>query len=134
LDHIQQLQPAELFKYLFSVELIDAGFDKPANTSYFALQFPQVLKIYRDCLFNNTISFDELQEIAKQYNKVLEDNKRKEIYWLRRLGRYNYIVERSRSSLLSYNSPVSVTEATWVDSQIVVQQQESTNTRLESKK
>ena len=33
LDHKQQLQPAELFKHLFSVELMGAGFDKPADTS-----------------------------------------------------------------------------------------------------
>jgi hypothetical protein len=127
LDYRQQLQPAELFKYLFSAELIGASFDIPANTKYFALQFLQLLKIYRDCLFNNTISFEELQEIAKQYNKVLKDSKREETSWLGRLGRYNFNTERSRSSLPSYNSSASVTEATRVDSKIVVQQQKSTN-------
>jgi DNA ligase 4 len=60
LDHKRQLQPAELFKHPFSVELIGAGFDKPANTSYFALRFPRLLKIHGDRLFNDTISFEEL--------------------------------------------------------------------------
>jgi hypothetical protein len=127
LDHKRQLQPAELFKYLFSAELIGAGFDKPANTRYFALQFPRLLKIYKDCLFNNTISFEELQEIAKQYNKVLKDSIREETSWLGRLGRYDFNTKRSRSSLPSYNSSASVTEATRFDSKIVVQQQKSTN-------
>jgi DNA ligase-4 len=129
LDYRQQLQPAELFKYLFSAELIGTGFDKPANTRYFALRFPRLLKIYRDRLFNNTISFEELQEIAKQCNKVLKDSKREETSWLRKLGRYNFNTERSRSSLPSYDSSASVTEATRVDSKIVVQQQKSTNKR-----
>ena len=82
-----------------------------------------------DRSFNDTISFDELQEMAKRCNEVLEDNEREEICWLGRLGRYDYMVERSRSNLLSHDSPASVTEATWVDGQIVVQQQESANTR-----
>ena len=45
LDCKQQLQPAELFKYLFSVELISTGFDKQADTIYFVLRFLQLLKI-----------------------------------------------------------------------------------------
>jgi DNA ligase 4 len=60
LDHKQQLHLAELFKHPFLVELMGAGFNKPADTSYFALRFPQLLKIYRDCLLNDTVSFDEL--------------------------------------------------------------------------
>jgi DNA ligase 4 len=103
LDYKQQLQPAELFKYLFSVELIGAGFDKPADTSYFALQFLQLLKIYRDRLFNNTISFEELQEIAKGYNKVPEDSKKEEIYWLEKLGIPDYYNKRSKSCFPSYD-------------------------------
>jgi hypothetical protein len=35
---------------------------------------------------NDTISFDELQAMAKQYNGVLEDSERKETSWLGRLG------------------------------------------------
>ena len=38
-DH-GQLQQTELFKRPFTVELMGAGFDKPANTKYFALRFP----------------------------------------------------------------------------------------------
>jgi DNA ligase 4 len=122
LDHMRQLQPTELFTHPFLVELMGAGFDKPANTSYFALRFPRLLKIHGDRSFNDTISFDELQEMAKRCNEVLEDNEREEICWLGRLGRYDYMVERSRSSSLSHDSPASVTEATWVDNQIDVQQ------------
>jgi DNA ligase-4 len=41
-EHGRQLQPAELFKRPFSVELMGASFDKPANTRYFTLRFPRV--------------------------------------------------------------------------------------------
>jgi DNA ligase 4 len=104
LDHKRQLQPAELFKHPFSIELIGAGFEKPANTSYFTLRFPQLLKIHRDHSFNDTISFEELQEMAQRCNEVLEDSEREETSWLGRLGRYDYKVERSRSSSPSHDS------------------------------
>ena len=81
-----------------------AGFDKPADTSYFALRFPRLLKIHGDRSFNNTISFEELQEMAKRCNEVLEDSEREETSWLKRLGRYDFNVERSRSSSPSYDS------------------------------
>jgi DNA ligase 4 len=84
-NYRRQLQPAELFKYPFSVELIDTGFDKLANTRYFALRFPRVLKIYRDRSFKDTISFEELQTMAKQYSKIPEDSKREKTCWLERL-------------------------------------------------
>jgi DNA ligase 4 len=104
LDHKRQLQPAELFKHPFSVELMGAGFDKPADTSYFALRFPRLLKIHGDRSFNDTISFEELQEMAKRCNEVLEDSEREETSWLRRLGRYDFNAERSRSSSPSHDS------------------------------
>ena len=59
-NYRRQLQPAKLFKRLFSVELMGASFDKPSNTRYFALRFPRMLKIYKDCSFKDTISFEEL--------------------------------------------------------------------------
>ena len=54
----------------FSVELMDASFDKPANARYFALQFPQMPKIHRDRSFKDTISFEGLQEVAKGCSEV----------------------------------------------------------------
>jgi DNA ligase-4 len=129
LDHRQQLQLAKLFKHPFSVELIGAGFDKLANTRYFALRFPRLLKIHRDRLFNDVISFEELQEMAKRCNKVLKDSEREETSWVKRLRRCDFNTERSRSSLPSYDSSASVTKATWVNSKIVVQQQKSANKR-----
>ena len=55
-DQGQQLQPAKLFKHPFVVELVGAGFDKPANARYFALRFPRVLKIHQDHTFKDTLA------------------------------------------------------------------------------
>jgi DNA ligase 4 len=85
-DHGRQLQPADLFKSPFSVELMGAGFDKLANTRYFTLRFPRMLKIHGDRLFKDTISFEELQQMAKQCSEVQEDSKREETCWLKRLA------------------------------------------------
>jgi hypothetical protein len=39
-------QPTELFKMPVVVEVMSAGFDRAANTRFFTLQFPRVLKIH----------------------------------------------------------------------------------------
>jgi DNA ligase 4 len=110
----QQLQPAELFKHPFVVELVGASFDKLANTRYFALRFPWVVKIHQDRTFKDTVSFEELQELAKRCNEASEDSEREERGWLERLGGSDYLVVRSRAS----SSSSFVTEATSVDPRI----------------
>jgi DNA ligase-4 len=97
-EYGRQLQPAELFKRPFSVESIGAGFDKPANVRYFVLRFPRVLKIHNDRSFKETVSFEELQEMAGQCREEPEDRETEEMYWLQRLRRSDYLVERSRFS------------------------------------
>lgn len=77
-DQGQRLRPAELFKYPFVVELVGAGFDKLANARYFALRFPRVPKIHQDRIFKDTISFGELQELARRSVEVPEDSKSEE--------------------------------------------------------
>lgn len=57
-EYGRQLQPAELFKRPFVVELMGAGFDKPANARFFTLRFPRVLKIHEDRSFKETVSFE----------------------------------------------------------------------------
>lgn len=58
-------QPIELFKRPFVVEMMGAGFDKPGNVSYFALRSPLVQKVYLDRTIEDTVSFGELQEMAR---------------------------------------------------------------------
>jgi DNA ligase-4 len=45
LDPGRRLQPVDLFRELFTVEVVSAGFAKPANARYYTLGFPRVLKV-----------------------------------------------------------------------------------------
>jgi len=73
----RQLQPAELFKRPFPVELMGAGFDIPINFRYFALRFPRVLKIHEDRSFKDTVSLEELQEMTRRCEEAPEDSEMK---------------------------------------------------------
>jgi DNA ligase-4 len=104
-DQGQQLQPAELFKHPFAVELVGAGFDKPANARYFALRFPRVLKIHQDRTFKDTVSFNELQELAERSMEVPADNwSEEEMHWLEKLQKAN---PKSPSSKRKITSEIS---------------------------
>ncbi|KAH7115532.1 hypothetical protein EDB81DRAFT_819664, partial [Dactylonectria macrodidyma] len=98
LEPTRRLQPVELFKHPFIVEVVGAGFDKPANVSYFALRFPRVLKVHEDRSFRDTISFEELQEMAQSCLEIPDDGEQEEKSWLRRLRGYEHLVDRSRTS------------------------------------
>jgi DNA ligase 4 len=115
-DHGRQLQPSELFKRPFTVELMGAGFDKPANARYFALRFPRVLKVHEDRSFRDTVSFEELQEMARRCGEVPEDGESEDVHWLTRLRNFDYQVEASRSGSPSDDfNPAAVTGTTGID-------------------
>jgi DNA ligase-4 len=120
-DQRRQLQPAELFKHPFVVELVGAGFDKPANARYFTLRFPRVLKIHQDRTFKETVSFNELQELARQSMEVPGDSEsEEEIYWIGKLqkadSKSGCLVQKSiTSSSSGVSSPTTVTGMTGID-------------------
>jgi DNA ligase 4 len=72
-------QPTELFKRPFVVEVMGAGFDKPANVSYFALRFPRVQKIHLNRTVADTVSFGELQEMARADDITPQDDEDRNI-------------------------------------------------------
>jgi hypothetical protein len=115
-DYERQLQSAELFKRLFIIKLIKAGFDKSANARYFALRFPQILKIHKNRSFKNTINLNKLQEIIKLCKEMSENSEREETYWLKRLRKFDYLIKRSRFSSPNDNSnPAPFIEAAGID-------------------
>jgi DNA ligase 4 len=87
LDRGRLLQPTELFKRPFIVELMGAGFDKPSNAGHFAPRFPRVQKVHQNRTFKDSVSFDELQELARQSNEVPQDSESEERHWLERVRR-----------------------------------------------
>jgi hypothetical protein len=73
-DHGQQFQPAELFKRPFTVELMGAGFDKPANTRYFALRFQECcrsMRIARSKIRPALRSCRRWQSDAEKYQRIV---------------------------------------------------------------
>ncbi|KAF2180266.1 hypothetical protein K469DRAFT_693424 [Zopfia rhizophila CBS 207.26] len=62
--------PADLFKRPFVIDVIGAGFDKPANTRFFALRFPRELARQ---------SIEVPQEIASENRNWLEKLKRPDL-------------------------------------------------------
>lgn len=90
LDQGQPFPPADLFKHPFVVEVMGAGFDKPANTRYSTLRFPRVQKVHQGRTFKDTVSFDELQELARRSIEVPHGSESEEDrQWLEKLQRAN---------------------------------------------
>jgi DNA ligase-4 len=94
----RRLQPTELFNHPFVVEVVGAGFDKPANSRYYTLRFPRVVKIHNDRSFRDAIGFEELQETAKRCLEIPDDREIEEESWFRRLRVCEQVADRSRTS------------------------------------
>jgi DNA ligase-4 len=115
-DQGQLLRPTDPFV----VEIMGAGFAKPANARHFALRFPRVQKIHQDRTFRDAVSFDELQELARQSREVAEGNESQEDrFWFEKLQRADpisdYVSDRSTSSTPSDDQDVRTAE-TRIDS------------------
>ena len=83
IDQKDLSQPTELFKRPFVVEVMGAGFDKPANVSHFTLRFPRVQKVHLDRTIEDTVSFGELQEMARAtYVTPQDDDEDGNISWV----------------------------------------------------
>ncbi|MCJ1395352.1 hypothetical protein MMC18_008236 [Xylographa bjoerkii] len=71
----------------FVFEVTGGGFDKPANYDRFVLRFPRVLKIHWHRTFQDTVTFDELQDLAHQATNAPEGDLLTEIaIWKERVN------------------------------------------------
>ena len=75
------------FRKPFVFEVMGGGFVKLANSQYYALRWPRVLKIHQDRNWKESVSLDELQHLAIEASTVPdEDNFETEVEsWRRRL-------------------------------------------------
>jgi hypothetical protein len=74
-----------------------------------------VVKILEDRSFKDTVSFKELREMAKRCREVPEDSQSEETYWLGKLRRSDYLVERSGSNSISDDiNPIALAEMTGI--------------------
>jgi exosome complex RNA-binding protein Csl4 len=66
-DHNPEIKrPAVVFPEPLVFDMRCFAFDKEPNTSFWSMRFPQVSKIHHDRSHHDTITFNELQEIAEQ--------------------------------------------------------------------
>ncbi|KAL9615126.1 MAG: hypothetical protein Q9167_000444 [Letrouitia subvulpina] len=76
---------AVVFPKPFVFEVMGAGFDKDSNRDYFTLRWPRVLKIHSDRDWQDSVSFDELQRMAKEARVVPGNIKEKVAEWIEKL-------------------------------------------------
>src|SRR5438045_1383092 len=92
-----------------------------------------MLKIHEDRSFKDTVSFEELQKMAKRCMEAPEDREREEIHWHGKLGISDYLTGRSMSISPCHDPPDPMTDSTWVNRQIV-QGQEKVNKSTRKRK
>ncbi|KAL8770462.1 MAG: hypothetical protein Q9209_003888 [Squamulea sp. 1 TL-2023] len=74
-----------LFGKPFVLDVVGAGFDKEGNRDYFTLRFPRAIKIHSDRHWKDSVSFDELQQMAKVSRTVPADTKAEVTGWEKQL-------------------------------------------------
>ena len=63
-----------VFTRPFVFEVKGGGFDKLQNCDHFLLRFPRLVKIHWDRGFEDTVSFDELQDMAREAMREPKDD------------------------------------------------------------
>jgi hypothetical protein len=58
--------PTKLFIEPVVVEVVGAGFNRPANERLLTLRFPRIIKIHRDRTFRDSLDFAEYQRLAQE--------------------------------------------------------------------
>lgn len=74
-----------IFRKPFVLDVVGACFDKEGNRDFFTLRFPRALKIHSDRDWKDSVSFDELQDMAKVSRSVPEDTKAEVAGWEQQL-------------------------------------------------
>ena len=74
-----------VFRKPFVLDMVGAGFDKEGNRDYYTLRFPRAIKVHSDRDWKDSISFDELQQVAKASRTIPADTKAEVAGWEQQL-------------------------------------------------
>ena len=75
-----------VFREPYIFDVAGSGFDVPSNEDVFVLRFPRVIKVHWDRDWKETISLEELQDMAHEALKLPEEDLRTEVTsWMERL-------------------------------------------------
>lgn len=117
IDTKQMKTPEVLFKTPFVVEILGSGYERVPNATYWTLRHPRLHKIHGDRSVLDTVSFDELQNMAKTAQTTPVDaTSEEDREWIEKLERADpkskYILDKSPSTATTPGkSPDSVTIA-----------------------
>ncbi|KAI5780815.1 hypothetical protein EDC01DRAFT_667337 [Geopyxis carbonaria] len=101
-------KPSHIFKKPLIFEVTGGGFDKQTDCGFFTPRHPRVSKIHWDREFTDSVSFDELQELAKEAINTQQADSQKERLWIAALERGDRgQLEQSMRSDQSEETPVS---------------------------
>ncbi|KAK6372606.1 hypothetical protein LTR64_004524 [Lithohypha guttulata] len=99
--------PTDMFTKPIVVEIMGASFERPQTVDFYVLRFPRrlgsKLKLHRDRDVVDTVSFDELQELAHQsLTTDKEAGSQEDAEWIEKLiaadPQQKYIVDQSQST------------------------------------
>ncbi|KND93668.1 DNA ligase 4 [Tolypocladium ophioglossoides CBS 100239] len=95
------------------------SFDKPGNTGFWTLRFPMVSKIHFDRDFSDTVSFEELQQMAKDSTTAPElEDSQENLAWIAKLegadprGRAADAISQLTATTMPTPSPMKSTQNT----------------------
>lgn len=116
MDTKQTKAPAVLFKTPFVVEILGSGYERAPNATHWVLRHPRLHKLHADRSITDTVSFDELQDMARTAQTAPEDAiSQEDREWIAKLERAdpmsNDKLDRSQSTTTPTpdKSPASLT-------------------------
>jgi DNA ligase-4 len=108
--------PEVLFKTPFVVEILGSGYERAPNATYWALRHPRLHKLHGDRSITDTVSFDELQDMARTAQTAPDDAiSQEDSQWIAKLERADpkgkYVLDRSQNTTTTTpsKSPASIT-------------------------
>jgi DNA ligase-4 len=117
IDARQIKKPDVLFKTPFVVEILGSGYERAPNATYWTLRHPRLHKLHGDRSITETVSFKELQDMAKAAQTAPVDAiSQEDRDWIEKLERADpkrkYILDKSQSIVTTPGrSPRSSTTA-----------------------
>lgn len=110
IDTKQTKAPDVLFKTPFVVEIMGSGYERAPNATYWTLRHPRLHKLHGDRTITDTVSFSELQDMAKTAQTAPDDaTSQEDREWIAKLERADpkskNILDRSQSTTTTTTSP-----------------------------
>jgi DNA ligase-4 len=120
--------PTHLFPQSAVVEVMGAGFDRPADARYLTLRFPRIVKVHHDRSPDDAVDFTEYQSMAEASCGMADHDENEYRVWLAKLG-YENIDDESEAVTTPRTSQSQETESPDEEAQSKIDQRLGTKRR-----